>query len=106
MIKFATLTSLALLLSAGYASAQNAMASGPPLVVLTPDQCNRVWRKAVPKDDTLAQADAAPEVVNFAHAQVDTNNDGTVDKEEFEAACEKGLVHEPPRVEWSNQPKR
>jgi hypothetical protein len=59
-----------------------------------------VWSKAVTKEDTLAQADAAPDIVNFAQvdtdfAQVDANNDGTVDKKEFEAACQKGLVHEP-----------
>ena len=42
----------------------------------------------MPKGDTLAQADAAPYIVNFA--QVDTDNDGTIDKKEF--ACGKGLV--------------
>ena len=90
MRKLATLT-LALLLTAGYTSAQqNTMTSGRPSAVLTPDQCNEVWNKAVPKDDTLAQADAAPYVVNFA--QVDTDNDGTIDKKEFERACGKGLV--------------
>jgi EF hand domain-containing protein len=103
MTKLATLTSLALLLSAGIASAQSAITSGPPSAVLTPDQCDEVWRKAVTKVDTRAQADAVPDIVNFAQvdtdfSQVDTNNDGTVDKEEFEAACGKGLVHEPPRV--------
>ena len=54
------------------------------------DQCNDVWSKAVPKGDTLAQADAGPYIVNFA--QVDTDNDGTIDKKEFEAASGKGLV--------------
>jgi hypothetical protein len=102
MIKLATLTSLALLLTAGYASAQSATTSSPPSAVLTPDQCNEVWSKAVTKGDTLAQANVAPGIVNFAQVtnfgQVDTNNDGTVDKEEFEAACGKGLVREPPRV--------
>jgi EF hand len=93
MSKLATLTGLALLLTAGYAFAQetpNTMTSGRPSAVLTPDQCNEVWSKAVPKGDTLAQADAAPYIVNFA--QVDTDNDGTIDKKEFVAACGKGLV--------------
>ena len=103
MIKLATLTSLALLLTPGIASAESTMKSGPQSAVLTPDQCNEVWSKAVAKGDTLAQADAVPDIVNFAQvatyfAQVDTNNDGTVDKKEFEAACAKGLVHEPPKV--------
>jgi EF hand len=38
----------------------------------------------------FGQADAAPSIVNFA--QVDTDNDGTIDKKEFVAACGKGLV--------------
>jgi hypothetical protein len=109
MIKLATWTSLALLLTAGFASAQNAMTSGPPSTVLTPDQCNEIWNKAVTKGDTpdtvnvaqVAEGDT-PDIASFAQvddfAQVDPNNDGTVTKEEFEAACRKGLVHEPLRV--------
>jgi len=92
MSKLATLTSLALPLTAGYAFAQtpNTMTSGRPSAVLNDAQCQEVWSKAVPTGDTLAQADAAPYIVNFA--QVDTDNDGTIDKKEFEAACGKGLV--------------
>ena len=102
MIKLATLTSLALLVTAEFALAQT-ITSGPPSAVLTPEQCNEVWSKAVTKGDSLAQADATRDIVNFAQvdtdfAQVDTNNDGTVDKEEFAAACRKGLAHEPLRV--------
>jgi hypothetical protein len=69
------------------------MTAGRPSAVLTPDQCNAVWSKAVPSGDKLAQANAAPYIVNFA--QVDTNNDGTIDKNEFVAACGKGLVKNP-----------
>ena len=94
MIKLAALTSLALLLTAGYAAAQqNTMTAGRPSAVLTPDQCNAIWSKAVPTGDTLAQADAAPYIVNFA--QVDTDNTGTINKKEFDAACGKGLVKNP-----------
>ena len=93
-MRLAILTSMALLLTAGYAAAQqNTMTAGRPSAVLTPDQCNAIWSKAVPSDDTLAQANAAPYIVNFA--QVDTNNDGTIDKNEFVAACGKGFVKNP-----------
>jgi len=93
-MRLAILTSMALLLTAGYAAAQqNTMTAGRPSAVLTPDQCNAIWSKAVPSGDTLAQANAAPYIVNFA--QVDTNNDGTIDKNEFVAACGKGLVKNP-----------
>jgi EF hand len=61
-----------------------------PPVVFNAAQCQEVWGKAVTTGDTLAQADAAPHIVNFA--QVDTDNDGTIDKKEFVAACGKGLV--------------
>ena len=86
-----------------YASAQNTMTPGGPPIVLTPDQCNEVWSKAVTRGDTAAQADAAPDIVSFAQvddfAQVDINNDGAIDNKEFEAACGKGLVHAPLSVE-------
>ena len=93
-MRLAILTSMALLLTAGYAAAQqNTMTAGRPSAVLTPDQCNAIWSKAVPSGDTLAQANAAPYIVNFA--QVDANNDGTIDKNEFVAACGKSLVKNP-----------
>ena len=95
MGKLATLTGLALVLAVGSAAAQqpNTMTSGRPSAVLTPEQCDAIWSKAVPSGGTLAQADAGPYVVNFA--QVDTDNDGTIDKKEFDAACGKGLVKNP-----------
>jgi len=94
MTRLATLTGLALMFTLSYATAQqNTMTAGRPSAVLTPDQCNAIWSKAVPSGDTLAQANAAPYIVNFA--QVDTDNDGTIDKKEFDAACGKGLVKNP-----------
>jgi hypothetical protein len=85
-----------------YASAQNTMTSGRPPIVLRPDQCNEVWSKAVTKSYTPEQAEDAPEIVNFAQvddfAQFDINNDGIIDNREFEAACEKGVVHAPLQV--------
>ena len=44
----------------------------------------------MPSGDTLAQADAAPYIVNFT--QVDTDGDGVISIAEFQAACGKGLV--------------
>jgi hypothetical protein len=68
--------------------------SARPSGVLTPEQCNAVWMTTV---DAPAQADVAPD--NFAQAddiaQIDTNNDGTIDRNEFAAACAKGLVRVP-----------
>ena len=103
MTRMAASISVALLLTAGSAaSAQTTMTAGRSSAVLTPGQCNEVWSKAVTKDDTPAQADAVGYIVSFAQvddiAQVDLNDDGTVDKKEFAAACGKGLVHAPARV--------
>ena len=83
-----------------YAEAASARRTTPsttsayPSGVLTPEQCNAVWMTT---GDAPAQADVVPE--NFAQAddiaQIDTNNDGTIDKNEFVAACAKGIVHVP-----------
>src|SRR5262249_55096765 len=49
MTKLATLTGLALILTVSCATAQqNTMSAGRPSAVLTPDQCNAIWSKAVP----------------------------------------------------------
>ncbi len=92
-MKVATLTSMALLFSAGCALAQgtsNNMTSGRPSAVLNDAQCQEVWKMAVPNGDKLAQADAGPFIVNFA--QVDADGDGVISITEFQAACGKGLV--------------
>jgi hypothetical protein len=76
------------------ASARSTTTSARPSGVLTPEQCNAVWMAT---GDAPAQTDVAPE--NFAQAddiaQIDTNNDGTIDRNEFAAACAKGLVRVP-----------
>jgi len=78
------------------ASVRSTTTSAHPSGVLTPEQCNTVWMTT---RDAPAQADVALE--NFAQAddiaQIDTNNDGTIDRNEFVAACAKGLVHVPAR---------
>ena len=90
MKKAALLASLAFTLASGYASAQNTMTSGRPSAVLNDKRCQRVWDEAVPKGDSLAKADASRFIVNFQ--QADTDHDGTISKDEFWAACKKGLV--------------
>jgi len=75
------------------ASAQSTTTSARPSGVLTPEQCNAVWMTT----GDVPAADVAPE--NFAQAddiaQIDANNDGTIDRNEFAAACAQGLVRVP-----------
>src|SRR5206468_4534245 len=72
------------------ASAQSTTTSARPSGVLTPEQCNAVWMTT---GDAPA-ADVAPE--NFAQAddiaQIDTQNDGTIDSDESADACAKGFL--------------
>jgi len=81
---------------AATASARSTAISARPSGILTPKQCNSVWMTT---GDTSAQADVAPE--NFAQAddiaQIDTNANGTIDRNEFTAACAKGLLRAPAR---------
>ena len=78
------------------ALARSATTSPRPSGILTPEQCNSVWMTA---GDAPAQADITPE--NFAQAddiaQIDTNAGGVIDRNEFAAACAKGLVRAPAR---------
>jgi len=94
MFKASIIFAIVLPLTATCALAQaNTMTSGRPSAALTTEQCNTIWSKAVPSGDALAKANAAPYIVNFS--QADTNNDGSIDKTEFDAACAKGLVKNP-----------
>jgi hypothetical protein len=91
MVKTVCLTGLTLLLATSYAIAgAGQMSSGRPSAVLNSEQCAQVWSKAVPSGDSLAQADAAPFVANWA--QADANQDGMLSKDEFETGCGKGLI--------------
>jgi hypothetical protein len=84
------LASLAVLLGAGYASAQT-MTSGRPSAVLNKQQCKSVWKAAVPSGRYLDRANAGPYIVNFALAD-GPDQDGRISRREFKKSCKKGLV--------------
>ena len=97
-MKLPTLTFAALLLSAGFAFAQetpnqmtpNTMTSGRPSAVLNDEQCQAVWKMASPNGATISQDQAVPYIVNFS--MVDGDGDGTISADEFKAGCAKGMV--------------
>jgi hypothetical protein len=94
-MRLATLTSVALLLSAGCAFAQtnmtpNTMTSGRPSAVLNDDQCQAVWKMASANGATISKDQAVPYIVNFT--MVDGDGDGKITADEFKAGCAKGMV--------------
>ena len=93
-MRLVTLTSVALLLSAGCALAQgtsNTMTSGRPSAVLDDAQCQAVWQMASPNGATISQDQAVPYIVNFKLV----DGDGKISADEFKAGCGKGLVKNP-----------
>jgi hypothetical protein len=91
MFKASVISLVVLPLTATCALAQaNTMTSGRPSAALNPEQCEAIWKNAVPSGDLLAKSAAAPFIVNFE--QVDKDGSGDISKAEFQDACAKGLV--------------
>lgn len=86
-MKTISFAAAALLLSTPVALAQTATKGQQ----MTESQCLSVWNKANPSGaPTLSEAQAKGYVTNFKSA--DPDNDGSLDKSEFLAACGAGLV--------------
>ncbi|MGA9290444.1 MAG: EF-hand domain-containing protein [Anaerobacillus sp.] len=83
-MKLVTLTCLAGVVALGFAGAAYA---GQPL---NSTQCNKAWSMASPNGETLDQGKAVDYVINFT--MVDSNKDGQISKDEFNDACDKGMV--------------
>ena len=94
-MRIVTLTSVALLLSAGCALAQgtNTMTSGRPSAVLDDATCQTIWQMASPNGAAISKDQAVPYIVNFKMVDVDGN--GNITADEFKAACGKGMVKNP-----------
>jgi hypothetical protein len=102
-MKLTSLSTLAMLLSAGYAMAgggapvpaipESSPPSGRPSQVISDEaQCEAIWNKTDRVDDALGSDKAAPFITNFH--MVDTNSDHKVSLEEFKAGCKNGWVEE------------
>ncbi len=99
-MKFATFASLIILLGAGsaFAADTDAGTAGRPGAVLSEADCAAAWHSAAGDEltwfhrghDALSPALAKGIVTNFQ--QADTNNDGSVSRDEFTQACKLGLV--------------
>ena len=94
-MKLAIVTSVAVILSAGYALAgagapvpegsQTPPPSGRPSAPLDDAACQDVWKMAAPNGDTLAKDKAVPFVVNFE--MVDSDKDGKISKRNLRLAA-------------------
>lgn len=100
-MKLAAVTSVVVLLGAGYALAGPGAgepqepadpASGRPSAMLDDAKCASVWNLTERDGDTLSEGKAAPFVVNFK--LVDANADGKISEAEFKDGCKNGLVQE------------
>jgi hypothetical protein len=86
-MKLATIASTALLLNGTLVFAGNAQAAN---VAVPAEKCNSAWSMASPGGDTIVKGATTPLVLDFT--MVDTNKDGSIDKDEFNKACSAGLV--------------
>jgi hypothetical protein len=76
------------LLVGAFALVMPLAASAAPL---SESECNSVWKEANPSGaPTITEAQAQPYVTDFKAA--DPDNDGTLSKSEFSAACKSGYV--------------
>ena len=100
-MRVVTLTSVIVLLSAGYAFAGPGAGqprepsdppSGRPAAILDDAKCADVWSLTEREGDTLSQGRAAPFIVNFD--MVDVDGDGKISEAEFKDGCKQGLVQE------------
>jgi hypothetical protein len=93
-MKLMTLTAIgamAMFANVGVASA--AMDSSKS-TQLSQSECTNLWQQANPSNaDKLTQAQVAPYITNFKAANPD--NDNTIEMDEWNAACQKGLVKSP-----------
>jgi hypothetical protein len=95
MIKALTTGSAAVLVAlllGGAAQAQTAPAPKAPAMKMTQAECTSLWNRLdTAKSGNVTQAQATAYVTDFS--AVDSNKDGKLSQAEFQAGCDKGLVH-------------
>jgi hypothetical protein len=85
-MKLSTVTYLIALAGAGLAGTAAFAAN----VAVPADKCDAAWHMASPGGDAIASGASVPLVLDFT--MVDSNKDGSIDKDEFNKACAAGQV--------------
>jgi hypothetical protein len=78
---------LAIALTATGLAAGSAVAANVPVPA---EKCDAAWSMASPNGDTLSKGADVPFVLDFT--MVDSNNDATIQADEFNKACSAGKV--------------
>jgi hypothetical protein len=84
-MRLAILAVIVLLGAASGAQAVNKPGSG-----MNGAKCQAAWTKVSPNGATISKDALAPYVADFT--MLDTDNDGTIDVDEFMAGCKGGLI--------------
>lgn len=86
-----TLASAAAVAILASVSVVTAAENSPNSMKLSRSDCSKLWQQANPSNAKgLTEAQSAPYVTNFKAANPD--GDSTIDMNEWQAACNKGLV--------------
>jgi hypothetical protein len=86
-MKLAVLAVVVLISAASGAQALNKPGSG-----MTGARCEAAWTTLSPNGAPIFQDELAPYMANADFTILDTDNDGTVDANEFMASCKGGLI--------------
>jgi hypothetical protein len=86
-MKLAILALVVLISAASGAQAANKPGSG-----MTGARCEATWATVSPNGATITEDELAPHMADADFTILDTDNDGTVDANEFMAGCKGGLI--------------
>jgi hypothetical protein len=87
-MRLAIVAALVLICAAG--NAQPGYKPGKPGSGMTDAKCEATWIAVSPNGDTISKDKLAPYTFDFT--TLDTDNDGTIDANEFMAGCKGGLI--------------
>jgi hypothetical protein len=93
-MKLMTLTAIGVAAMFANVAVANAAMDSSKSTQLSESECTSLWQQANPSNaDKLTESQVAPYIANFKAANPDGDN--TIEMDEWNAACQKGLVKSP-----------